>query len=433
MKKSEKDALKKAFNIPEPQHKDSFVSSYNELLKKNRRLNIPVFFRRTSIAVFAVLIIGLWGHLNKNPDSVKEFINNNPDIVTETTTASASTVSAINSTLLSSNDSHAVTITQTVPTAQAMTDSIATGITTMSLPAPPAIEIPETVQTATAVRTTAPKSTTLAPVSATRTATSVSTTKTVAEASIQTTVTTTDEDVLIVPTQPTHPSVDVDTPPATIPTTTNLHNGLSPAVNITTAAEPSADPDPTPGRDLTVIPSADYKKSGSIIDIEQIFESNAFDPSDGVTGSFDPTGNADYIVFGVINKITYTEVDGMPYTQEDITVFEVFKGSEIMPADKISVYVKGGYMPVSDFTDMNGLENTYPDGCSVYDSGGNIGTQNVGDTLLFCIKDGSYSMPDGAFMLSTGNDISVFDDKSDRFVSLGNNSLAITRKDLLNL
>lgn len=34
MKKSEIDALKKAFNIPEPEKKEQFISSYKEKLKK---------------------------------------------------------------------------------------------------------------------------------------------------------------------------------------------------------------------------------------------------------------------------------------------------------------------------------------------------------------------------------------------------------------
>lgn len=34
MKKSEKENLKKAFNIPEPERKEYFVSLYNKKLKK---------------------------------------------------------------------------------------------------------------------------------------------------------------------------------------------------------------------------------------------------------------------------------------------------------------------------------------------------------------------------------------------------------------
>ncbi|MDE5853713.1 MAG: hypothetical protein K2H19_01435, partial [Ruminococcus sp.] len=122
-----------------------------------------------------------------------------------------------------------------------------------------------------------------------------------------------------------------------------------------------------------------------------------------------------------------------PYTQENITIYNIYKGTELIPMDKISVYIKGGYMPIQNFADMNGIDINYPDNYSVYDSGGNKGTQNVGDILLFCIKDSKNPMPDGAFILTAQTDISVFRYENKEYISLGNENFRFKINDLLNI
>lgn len=87
MKKSERESLKKAFNIPEPERKQEFIFKYNNELKKNeRKFNVPVFFRYASTIAFAVLIVGVWGHINNNTD-IKINIPDTPEI-TDTQTIS---------------------------------------------------------------------------------------------------------------------------------------------------------------------------------------------------------------------------------------------------------------------------------------------------------------------------------------------------------
>ena len=74
MKKSEREALKNAFNIPEPQNKDSFAANYESLYKKNQqRLRFPVYTKYVSTAVFAALVIGVWGHMTVSRDYIDKY------------------------------------------------------------------------------------------------------------------------------------------------------------------------------------------------------------------------------------------------------------------------------------------------------------------------------------------------------------------------
>lgn len=105
MKKSEKDALKKAFNIPEPKNKKAFVLKYNEESKKNRpKFKVPVFFRCTSAAVFAVMFIGIFSYLNKTIDVRNNFNIDEPVITTSVADSNTTktTVSATSQPITSS-------------------------------------------------------------------------------------------------------------------------------------------------------------------------------------------------------------------------------------------------------------------------------------------------------------------------------------------
>lgn len=488
MKKSEKDALKKAFNIPEPKHKNSFVSSYNEMLKKNeRKFNIPVFFRWTSTAVFAALIIGLWGNLSQNTDFRYKFTKDPSQIITETTTTSITTATEahdINTIITSSavpqtarTTQQTTLISQTTKKSESSVINISTSIASTSYTESKHNTVTEKTETSevtepapaistdeiTTVRTTLTTTATANSPALNFTTTIKTTTK-----KPETTHTTTQKTTIITTTEFSEPAPDIttttefDESPAIAPSTTTKQSGLE--VNVTTTKTPQPNNIDTPtspsesvnnfvtttrpndnihpldptvcGNNYIVTPSANYQKSYKTVSIEDIFEDSCTaypEPNDNIITDKQLINNSDYIVMGEIDEIIYTEVNGMPYTQENITVYSVYKGNKLIYMDKISVYIKGGYMPIQEFADMHGIYNYYPDDYSVYDSGGNNGTQNVGDILLFCIKDGTSSMPDGAFMLTGQNDISVFRYENKEYISLGNDDLRFKINDLLNI
>lgn len=452
MKKSEKDDLKKAFNIPEPQHKDSFISSYNEMLKKNeKKFNIPVFFRWTSTAVFAVLIIGVWGNISQNTDFLNKFTQDNPNIIDEinTTTATAPPpITAINTTVTSTattssatqqtaqtsdilstsetspkSDGPVTTVNATTLSSTKSEQNTATKVTVNSEITVPAFEITETAKTT---------ATTHLPVTTTKISTSNPATTQTTKSTVNTTTstaTTTESDYPVIDVPDTTESTNFESEPtATIPDPT------VPMPDTTTTTNMDCTPAPDLGEDYTVTPSVIYKKTDNVIDIERFQESNTVkppEPDDSIMNAQDLFDDSDYIVFGEIDEIIYTQINGKILTQENITIYNVLKGDTLMSEDKISIYMNGGYMPFKDFSDMNYVDKEYPDNYSVYDSGGNNGVQNVGDMLLFCIKDGTSAMPDGAFMLTTANDTSVFKYANKKYTSIGNSSISISPYDLL--
>lgn len=456
MKKSEKDALKKAFNIPEPKHKNSFVLSYNEMLKKNEKnFNVPVFFRWTSTAVFAALIIGLWSNLSQNTDFRDKFTDDNSRIITENTTASTDITTEVHDTdtvvssvvSMHSGTTYTTAISQTTKKSESTVNIKSTTSASRTEPKQNGIQTEKSessIVTETAIITSTDKITTVRTIHTTAitntNSNATSTIKTTAPKTetVQTTtkipdfpvsVTTTLKTTVITTTEIKDPVIDITTD----------HNNfepppVSPSVPVTTTIR-NTDAPSFEGNNYIVTPSANYKKSSDIIDIKDIFEncSKPNQPNDNILTFQQLYNNSDYIVKGVIDEIIYTEVNGMPYTQENITIYGVYKGDKLIPMDKISVYVAGGYMPITDFSTMNNIDNEYSVNYSVYDSGGNKSIQNIGDILLFCIKDGTSSMPDGAFMLTEKNDISVFRYENNEYISLGNENLRFKTNDLLNI
>ncbi len=125
MKKSERETLKKAFNIPEPEQKESFILLYNEKLKKNeRKFNLPVFFRYASTAVFAVLIIGLWGNFSKTADFRNKFNIDEPTTAITSQTTAVTQLTETNN--ITTSNALTMQITQTATENSVHTDS-ATG------------------------------------------------------------------------------------------------------------------------------------------------------------------------------------------------------------------------------------------------------------------------------------------------------------------
>ncbi|MDE6787852.1 MAG: hypothetical protein K2J47_00840, partial [Ruminococcus sp.] len=378
MKKSERETLKKAFNIPEPEQKESFILLYNEKLKKNeRKFNLPVFFRYASTAVFAVLIIGLWGNLSKTADFRDKFNIDEPTTAITSQTTAVTQLTETNN--ITTSNALTMQITQTATENSVHTDS-ATGSAVNSVhihqqvtmpdlpdftPSVTAITFPtrtqpsatsKVISATTARKTTAVKYTTTA-IIATDEEPSYSYDPSLTVTAVP--MTTVTDNSPVPPNKndaTTYPPLDVDIPPVTVPkpivTTESKEDNVPSLI----------------GRDYTVYPSKVYNKSENIINME---DTNDFDHTTAVdsTVSVDMLKNySDYIILGRIDNIIYTQVKGKPYTQENITVYQVYKGDKLHEYDKISIYIPGGYMPVSEFEILNNKVIDAPDNYYIYDS-----------------------------------------------------------------
>lgn len=356
MKKSEIEALKDAFNIPEPERKNIFLPSFREKLKKNNvKPLFPIIFRYASMAALAAVVIGVWSTSDHTESFRYEY--NRDFVISGTASEPVSTVT---------------TAVTTASTAAATTQTSGSQNTTV-----PPQTTPVTVNTVSA------------------TSTAVSTQSIVS----QTTVTT--------------------------------------SVTAAVTTEPEAtDPPQSVYKDLTVTPAVTYEKTDDAIDLRDVndnMNSGSDPPLDGIGN---PSGelpeavvkmaeNSEYIVYASVDEIFYTDVDGAPYTQENLTVHSAHKG-ELELMDRISLYVPGGYMPADKYIEYTGIELTLPENSVIYDYGGNNGIQQVGATYIFFIENGSSSMPEGAFQLTEETDISVFEYKNGMYISLGDGALSFT-------
>lgn len=419
MKKSERETLKKAFNIPEPEQKESFILLYNEKLKKNeRKFNLPVFFRYASTAVFAVLIIGLWGNLSKTADFRNKFNIDEPTTAITSQTTAVTQLTETNN--ITTSNALTMQITQTATENSVHTDS-ATGSVVNSAHTHQQVTIPDLPDfTPSVTAITFPTKTQPSATSKVISATTAKKTTAVKYTTAVTHYEYDNPDVIVTTTAannnkfPSPSQNDDDLPPAIVP---------SPILT-----EPSEDNvQVTNGKDYTVYPSKVYNKSENIINME---DTNDFTHTTvDSTISVDMLKNySDYIVLGRIDNIIYTQVKGKPYTQENITVYQVYKGDKLHEYDKISIYIPGGYMPVSEFEILNNRVIDAPDNYYIYDSGGNKGVQNIGDICMFFIKDGSLYMPNNAFELTMKTDISIFRVRGSEYISLGNHNLTFNIK-----
>ena len=428
MKKSERETLKKAFNIPEPEQKESFVLLYNEKLKKNeRKFNLPVFFRYASTAVFAVLIIGLWGNLSKTADFRDKFNIDEPTTVITSQTTAVTQLTETNN--ITTSNAMTMQIAQTVTDNSVHTDS-ATDSEVNSVHTHQQVtmsNLPDFTPSVTAITfpTRTQPSATSKVISAT-TARKTTAVKYTTEVTHYESDNPVDPDVIVTTKKPVLTTTAVND--NKFPSTSPNDDLLVPCPIVTTTKPHMVDNSANVSDvDYTVYPSRVYNKSENIVNLEDYIEWN-YEPVDS-TVSVDMLKNySDYIVLGRIDNIIYTQVKGRPYTQENITIYTVCKGDRLHESDKISIYIPGGYMPVSEFEILNNKIIDAPDNYYIYDSGGNKSVQNIGDICMFFIKDGSLYMPNNAFELAMKTDISIFQARGSEYISLGNHSLTFNIK-----
>lgn len=441
MNKKSKKTLENAFNIPEPNQKDSFFNKLD--IKPERKFSslIPVYL---PTAIVAVMVIGVWGGIKnlphfQQPDNIDTVssaettsVNNNTNDFIQTSLSYVSgsekqtqttTAFQTNNADTTKNEKSTYVTTTSEKVAENTTTKNNSNESSESSPSEndseSTTESPRTAKTTSTTRTTSTKRTTTT--NTTREANSVTTT------SRSTNTTATHEDGnSISPTQTITVPEDDD---ITVPCTTTE---LSPSVS-----------DDTP-TDYTVIPPVRYYPDNNAIDVTD-FMHNGTKPPPQHDGTLHPQGgqsgtavafdswqnladNSDIIVIATVDEIIYTGIDGVPYTQENIMVSEVIKG-DIGKHSRISVYGKGGYIPASEHGTIQiswAIENN----CMLFDPAENQTFSEVGDRYIYFIKKGDSPLPDGSYRLTTYNDMSKFHYKDGRYINMNNNNFMFTITEL---
>ncbi|MCM1436063.1 MAG: hypothetical protein NC042_08450 [Ruminococcus flavefaciens] len=339
MKKSEIQALKEAFNIPEPENKNDFIRIYEVSFKKNKRRFYPIMiFRYASAAVMAAVVICLCGLAGKNSDFNSKF--NNVSIIKESDSDSYSNAScnttAVSTDAMSTENLSESLVTESVTISSEM-NTATTALTSQNIEIGdepidvPVYEMPEkTSESATdAVTTVSYES------------------STTNSASITTATTAVTEP----PTVTTSKEQDINKYPVT--------DG------------------PDDISDLTVIPSVKYDKPNDSV----------YHIYGDVTNGADDIDDFDGVIIASVDEVIYTEINGEPYTQENITIISSLQGDiKLNYMDKISVFIKGGYMPADKFAENHSWINIPPEYRYVYYSKKQIPEQQVGKNYIFFLK-----------------------------------------------
>ncbi len=88
MKKREKEALKKAFDIPDPQCKEEFLNRIG-FKKNNAKQHISNFMRYASMAAFAAIMVSMVANINLTADFPDKFTSDKNVIPTISTSRSS--------------------------------------------------------------------------------------------------------------------------------------------------------------------------------------------------------------------------------------------------------------------------------------------------------------------------------------------------------
>ena len=423
MTDKEKQALREAFGIPEPDRKKEFTEQFRQRINEKPKKRIaPVIMRIAATAAMLLIVVGVCANMPVSPKDIND--NNNNLIETtsvgtsdisntdgNTTSTSAASDSIVSRTTASTGTAAATVTAGTASSPQqggghtATTKAAVSGHRTTVTTAAPKNDKPSsrTSHTVSKTNTTARNTTTTARRSSTSAKKTSTTTRRITTAAAST--------------------FTMTTAPANI---------TKPAVS-TTAPAPIAD-----GHDMTVEPEITYSIRGRVVNADN-FKENTDSPIDSNDKGQDnsPVGNTlpfeqkiqemfnnSYtVVLAKIDKIVYTSINGMPYTAENITIQKVYKGS-VETNDKITVYVSGGYMPADEY--IKSHPDIYLNDASyvtVYDSGGCVGEQECGETYLFFLRRYTPYLPYGTYSLTGTGDEGVFTEANGCFTCLADSQL----------
>lgn len=438
MNKSEKEKLKKVFNIPEPQKKKQFIQEYNDLFKKNeRRLKFPIIMRYSAVTVFAVLMIAVVKYTDISPDFAEKFIANNDSMIVDTTEPFSEPEIVVTSS--SSSNSDPTDETETTVASTAATD---VSVTTKSENKPdknsvgadtdeekptendsPEDENKDVQVTVSASAGTTAKTTKTTTVSVRTTAKTIRTTT-----HVRTTAKTTKTTVLVrTTTKPIKTTISATTvtefSPAPLITTSKPHNN-----------EPSTPDPPTcvvpPDEDITNIIPDQYNISGNIINYEDFFEngSDYIPPSSDNEIDLDALVDySDHIIFADVSELIYTKIDDSPFSVVfSNSIYDIKNELNFINA---LTFVPGGYLPITDFKDEIPIDN-YPEDTMVKISEKTTEELQKNKNYIFFTKDASGSFPSGSFSLTSNSYESIFAFDGEKYVSLGNPDISFTLRQL---
>lgn len=456
MNKKSKKTLENAFNIPEPNQKDSFFNKLD--IKPERKFSsfIPVYL---PTAIVAVMIIGLWGGIKnlprfEQPENIDNIIYSSESSVSENYTdpkiqTSLSYVSSsekqtqtttafqTNNTDTSENEKSTYVTTTSEKATENTTNKNNSNESSENSTSENSYESDSestTESPRTTNNTTHPRRTT----STTRTTSTkrTTTTNTTREANAVTTTSTS---------RSTNTTATHDGGNSSLPQTTTVSNYEVDLPALITTTEHTLSVGDYEHPDYTVIPPVRYYPDDNAIDVSDSMHNDAKPPlqnggqsppqdvaKPGATVDFDSwqnlADNSDIIVIADVDEIIYTSIDGTPYTQENITVSKVIKG-DIEQHSRISVYGKGGYIPASEHGTIQiswAIEND----CMLFDPAENKTFSEVGDRYIYFIKKSDYPLPDGSYCLTTYNDMSKFRYKDGRYINMNNNNIMFTTAEL---
>lgn len=452
MNKKSKKTLKNAFNIPEPIRKDEFLNSLPIKQKKSFSFNIPLYI---STAVTAVVIIGIWGGIKNLPHFEQPDNMDNSVYSESTSSANHTEKTSVQTTTISSAEKN-ITVTSYVSTVKTSgigtvsrtqntettvsvqttikTETIRKETTTTTTKESNNISYKPTTEIRTTEKTSVPdteltkttKKTTTATQTTTKTTTmshttTATTTKTFYTNTYPAITTTTEGELNHVTTTTTPPIENPGNTAGASPQTTTTTLEDVPLQTITTTYDNGACE--TPYHDFTVTPAVRYYPDGEIY----ITDSESNDvmppatPQEQATEIFrEMAENSDLIAIVAVDEIIYTGFDGKPYTQENAIVTDVIYG-DITVNSRISIYCKGGYIPVSEYSPDGYIDNSIEDNVTVLDYAGNKKFSQVGDSYMCFLKKSDGTFPDGSYHLTGLNDISKFTFSGDDFVNLNNN------------
>ena len=469
MKKIKRDSLKRTFDIPEPQRKEKFIAEYRQMElsensqyskkynKYNNKYNKKYIKYYAGLAMTAFAAVCIFFAVGKEDDYRQKFTP--PNITTdefvtdkvvidatihqqETTTAFYTSSGTQTQTTANTTDNsvefsktqttapivYSETETQSTDTVSEKTSERQTETTEKTTSTAERLTESNTSVTAkTTVTTTSTASTQQGdtPLSPTETSTQTTYIDQVTPAETETTVSAEQ-------TEPLHP-MTTTTITTTVPRTTQPEDVNFATTTSTTYQEPepsdapSVDTEPPKtGTDYTVTPAVVYEISGEVVtpdtlctDCESSIKPPYYSPK-----TLDEIENeSDFAVYASITDIIYTSIDGVPYTQENIEIYYTFGETDLKYGDKISLYIRGGYMPAEEYISANGGYIENPQNFTVFDSCGNIGEQKPGELYIFFLKDGGENLAEGAYSLPFDSDFAIFEYRNNLYVSIGDEDI----------
>lgn len=189
--------------------------------------------------------------------------------------------------------------------------------------------------------------------------------------------------------------------------------------------------------DYRVTPVYRYEKTDTIMDI------GSYPVGDLPTDDVNPVipwmiqaECSDQIVSGTVIGLTYTRIGNELWTQVDLVITEVYHGT-MQQGNMISVYEKGGYIPLSEYLALRPeLSSMFPmteeeiQNTTCFDSYTQETSSSLGETCLYFLRQGSSDVPAGAYQYVSNADESRYQWDGSSLVNVLNRSDTFKKEEL---